>query len=93
MKGVVPSCFYFISGTLCEIDINECEPLPCDNVGTEENGCVNLINDFRCRCKAGYTGKQCEVSTRLSAFSFLHVIKIIRGLFNFLQKDLENSWP
>ena len=39
-------------------DINECEVRPCKNGGT----CTDLVNDRRCACVPGYTGKSCEIS-------------------------------
>ena len=38
------------------IDINECSPNPCQNGAT----CVDLVGSYRCDCKSGYTGSNCE---------------------------------
>jgi hypothetical protein len=38
------------------LDINECNPSPCLNGGN----CVDGVNDYTCKCPAGYTGKDCE---------------------------------
>ena len=38
------------------IDINECMNNPCKNGAT----CVNLQGSYRCDCKSGYSGKNCE---------------------------------
>lgn len=40
-------------------DINEClaTPPPC---GEKVINCKNLVNDFRCFCKPGHTGRRCE---------------------------------
>ena len=37
-------------------EINECSPNPCQN-GAK---CVHLNGSYRCDCKAGYKGKNCE---------------------------------
>ena len=49
----------WLTGDTCENNIDECD---CDAVGMETDGCIDLINDFSCLCKAGYTGKNCSVS-------------------------------
>ena len=38
------------------IDINDCTSGPCHN----DAHCVDLKDDFRCECKDGYWGKNCE---------------------------------
>lgn len=40
-------------------DINECLSNPCHNGAT----CVDLIGNYRCNCKAGYTGGNCETGS------------------------------
>ena len=42
--------FFFVK------DINECSNSPCKNGAT----CVNLQGSYRCNCKSGYTGSNCE---------------------------------
>lgn len=37
-------------------DINECTSSPCQNSAA----CVDDIDMYRCRCKPGYTGVNCE---------------------------------
>ena len=39
-------------------DINECDPNPCLHSGV----CLDKINGFKCVCKLGYTGQNCETS-------------------------------
>ena len=47
-------------------DINECTNNPCKNGAT----CVNLDGSYRCDCKSGYTGNNCESGERNVSFSF-----------------------
>ena len=37
-------------------DIDECDPVPCQNGGT----CVDGINEHTCDCIPGHTGVNCE---------------------------------
>ncbi|KAL3282925.1 hypothetical protein HHI36_006083 [Cryptolaemus montrouzieri] len=48
---------YFLSGDLCEIDLNECDSNPCLNNGT----CLDAVNGYLCRCPSGYSGIHCEI--------------------------------
>ncbi|XP_022095362.1 uncharacterized protein LOC110981781 [Acanthaster planci] len=50
------SCLPGYTGTLCEINIDECASRPCLNGGT----CTDQINGYRCTCLAQYTGDQCQ---------------------------------
>ena len=43
------------TGMLCEVDINECNSLPCRNGGT----CTDIVNGYICTCPPGYTDDQC----------------------------------
>ena len=53
------SCNKGWTGKACEVDINECESMPCKNGGE----CFQTINaDFRCACRSGFTGKDCSAS-------------------------------
>ena len=38
-------------------DIDDCAGQPCQNGGN----CTDKVNDFRCDCVAGYTGKNCSI--------------------------------
>lgn len=38
------------------VDIDECVDEPCKNGAT----CLNLPGSYRCDCKSGYHGKNCE---------------------------------
>ena len=57
----------FVAGTLCDENINECDPFPCFVEGTNPNaggstrGCFNLIGDYSCACIDGFQGKNCSV--------------------------------
>ena len=44
-------------GDSCEINIDDCDPLPCQNSAT----CVDKIKDYDCNCYLGYQGKNCEI--------------------------------
>ncbi|XP_076009719.1 sushi, nidogen and EGF-like domain-containing protein 1 [Genypterus blacodes] len=50
------SCLAGFTGRRCQINVNECASLPCQNGGT----CTDQINSFTCQCPPGYTGTQCE---------------------------------
>ena len=56
--------YYYIGfvGDNCEIDIDECEILPCQNNAT----CQNLINDYSCICWPGYEGKNCSTDIQVN---------------------------
>ena len=41
-------------------DINECTNNPCQNGAA----CVNLQGSYRCDCKSGYSGNNCEIGIR-----------------------------
>ena len=44
------------------LDINECESNPCENGGT----CTDMDYGYRCSCKSGFTGSECETGTLIS---------------------------
>lgn len=52
-------CQAGFTGPNCEININECQSLPCKHNAK----CVDLINDYKCDCELGYTGKDCSILT------------------------------
>ena len=56
-----------LQGDNCETNIDDCDPDPCLNSGQ----CIDLINDYKCPCKPGFKGKNCENCTdgRLSCES------------------------
>lgn len=47
------SCEPRYHGSLCELDINECEIKPC----LDGEDCVNRTCAYNCLCAPGYTGK------------------------------------
>jgi len=44
--------FPFIVGNMCEVNINECDPSPCQNIAT----CIDGLNNFTCVCASGFEG-------------------------------------
>ena len=38
------------------VDVIECDSNPCMNGGT----CTDRLNIYTCKCRAGYTGANCE---------------------------------
>ncbi|XP_051928957.1 sushi, nidogen and EGF-like domain-containing protein 1 isoform X1 [Hippocampus zosterae] len=50
------SCLSGYTGRRCQINVDECASLPCQNGGT----CIDLVNSFSCQCPPGYTGSLCE---------------------------------
>lgn len=40
-------------------DNDECASQPCQSNGT----CIDLINEYKCRCTDGYNGKNCTNDT------------------------------
>lgn len=52
-------CHPGFTGTNCEININDCVGITCQNQGT----CVDGINHFSCQCLASYGGEFCEQTT------------------------------
>ncbi|XP_014260565.1 protein crumbs isoform X1 [Cimex lectularius] len=53
--GYECKCIDGITGSNCEIDINECESSPC-----EHGMCQDGIASFTCECEAGYEGTYCK---------------------------------
>ena len=51
---------------LCNSDGNECSPDPCQNGGT----CVDLVGSYRCDCRTGYSGSNCETGVKASLVNF-----------------------
>ena len=54
-SGYRCECEAGFTGDDCEIDINDCEGVNCNN-GT----CVDSINSYTCECFVNYTGPHCN---------------------------------
>ena len=52
------------------LDVNECVTKPCRNGGT----CENLQGSYRCKCKAGFLGKHCEIGLYACHSFFFSVV-------------------
>ncbi|XP_059175632.1 neurogenic locus notch homolog protein 1-like [Physella acuta] len=48
------------TGSLCHVEILECDSNPCLNDGV----CTDLINQYTCTCKPGFSGINCEQDMR-----------------------------
>ena len=44
------------TGSMCDTNINECDPNPCVN----NNTCIDEINDYTCNCTNEWMGKNCS---------------------------------
>lgn len=42
--------------TIFIVETDECEHIPCRNGGL----CTDVVNDYKCTCKAGFEGFDCE---------------------------------
>ena len=63
MNGATPQsdcsacqCVPGYEGTLCDVNIDECSPNPCQNGGK----CTDLINGYNCTCRPLYSGHNCS---------------------------------
>lgn len=80
------SKFVAFSGAHCEHNRNECDLLhKCSQEGTEL--CEDLINDYKCNCRHGYTGELCEIHIDqvimiITFFNFSSFFKVKLSNFN-----------
>ena len=47
------NCVMGFEGARCEVDVDECAPIPCLNGGT----CQDMVGGFLCTCVAGFQGE------------------------------------
>lgn len=45
-----------VTGMQCQIDVDECDSIPCLNSAT----CLDGVNSYECLCADGFSGQQCE---------------------------------
>ncbi|XP_071951339.1 protocadherin Fat 4-like [Antedon mediterranea] len=51
-------CAIEFHGTLCELEVDQCESVSCQNGGT----CIDGSGSFSCQCLSGFAGDLCEVN-------------------------------
>ena len=54
-KSQIP---FYISGSRCEFDIDECLSNPCQYNGN----CTDKVNGYSCQCVPGISGDSCEIN-------------------------------
>ena len=53
-------------------EYDECASRPCIN----SDQCIDKINDYECKCRTGYTGKNCEIGKLYSSIKIAVLISI-----------------
>lgn len=66
----------FLVGELCGAEINECLSNPCVNGGV----CEDLLDQYVCTCKLGYTGTTLPTITRICVFPVICIVWTLGGL-------------
>lgn len=56
-KYILCSVVLGFTGNQCEININDCEDIVCP----PKKVCVDLIDNYECRCPIGLTGDDCSI--------------------------------
>uniref|UniRef100_A0A8K9XMS0 Delta-like protein n=1 Tax=Oncorhynchus mykiss TaxID=8022 RepID=A0A8K9XMS0_ONCMY len=56
-QSVLCRCRSGFTGANCQINIDDCASVPCQNAGT----CQDNVDDYTCSCTLGYAGKNCSV--------------------------------
>ena len=56
-SGYTCECYDGFSGTFCDINIDDCLPVTCQNGGT----CIDLVGGFQCSCPDNFGGQLCEL--------------------------------
>ena len=59
-------CFKIILFCVPHLDIDECASSPCLNGAT----CTNLLDQYQCACKPGYTSHRCEIGNLIIGWNF-----------------------
>jgi len=54
-SGYTCDCNIGFIGATCEVNVNDCDPDPCDN-GT----CTDGANSYQCECEPDYQGPECQ---------------------------------
>ena len=61
MNGYSCQCEPGWTGAECDVDIDECQSIPCQNNAS----CENLVGDYSCTCPDQYRGKDCEYNEQI----------------------------
>ena len=63
--GTLCLCPPGLTGSRCEVDVDECVPNPCRHDG-ECTESKDVINEFECSCTPQWTGKTCTQSISMT---------------------------